>query len=112
MSSSSPAGRPINWTPIGSPSGDWTSGSDTAGWPVTFHTGVNGTNPAEFSSICSAGSPSAGWSAPIGIGGWASVGISITSIPSHSDTICRDNGYTTSFGCFVYPGDDSGCMCA
>ncbi len=28
------------------------------------------------------------------------------------DQICRDNGYTTSYGCHFYPGDDSGCMCA
>jgi hypothetical protein len=58
---------------------------------VTFQTGVNGTQPAEFSSIWIAGSPAAGSSAPIGIGGCASVGVSITSISSHSETIWRDS---------------------
>lgn len=31
--------------------------------------------------------------------------------PESCTTVCRDNGWDESLGCFYYPGDDSYCMC-
>ena len=62
------------------PSGVSCSGSEIAGCPVTFHTGVNGTHSAAFISRWIGGSPSFGASPSIGSGGWQTVGVSSTSM--------------------------------
>src|SRR6185312_8362938 len=82
--SSSPAGGPTSCTPTGKPSGEIDSGSEIAGWPVTFQTGVNGTHSPAFISIWIGGSPCFGRRPPISIGGLASVGVRSTSTPSQT----------------------------
>ena len=72
-------GGPISWTPVGSPSSPWYSGSEIAGWPVTLKIAVYGRERGRALGSAPTGRGRGRGSRRSAPGAAASAGVSTTS---------------------------------